>query len=170
MRRDQEMEFSWHPAIIIVIIIVLPKLPWVHIECIFVAMSWFSYKSFFFSVPDIVVECLKDVVSEPQQGSKKFKLLCCAVLKEIAPTPQIVINNFDPPVDQQSIPILLPLVLTQVWIGDFRYSGWVIIHKAIEDKALGKQWIFLMIFFYFPEPRVQLFCVWLLNQNIKNEL
>jgi len=35
-------------------------------------------------------------------------------------------------------------------IADFWYSGWATMHKTTEDKALGKQWMFLMIFFYFP--------------------
>ncbi|KAK3738718.1 hypothetical protein QZH41_018082, partial [Actinostola sp. cb2023] len=60
-----------------------------------------------------VIEGLQIVVSEPQQGSKKLKLLCSAILREMAPTVQLVISSVDPPVDQQSIPILLPLALTQ---------------------------------------------------------
>jgi len=47
-------------------------------------------------------------------------------------------------------------------IAHFRYSaGWATLHKTIEDEAPGKQWIFLMLFFYFPgaSPSVVLFVV-----------
>jgi len=45
---------------------------------------------------------------------------------------------------------LTPLPLP---IAHFQYSGWADMHKTIEDleQALGKEWKFLMIFFYFPE-------------------
>lgn len=61
-----------------------------------------------------LIDELKNVVSEPQQGPKRLRLLCSAILREITPTSQLVITNVEPPVEQKNIPILLPLVWVQV--------------------------------------------------------
>lgn len=66
------------------------------------------------SLPQELIDELKNVASEPQQGPKRLRLLCSAILREIAPTSQLVIANMEPPVEQKNIPIILPLVWVQV--------------------------------------------------------
>ena len=61
-----------------------------------------------------LIDELKNVSSEPQQGPKKLRLLCSAILREITPTSQLVISNLEPPVEQKNIPVILPLVWVQV--------------------------------------------------------
>lgn len=57
---------------------------------------------------------LQSVAGEPQQGPKRLRLLCSAILREITPTSQLVIANVEPPVEQKNIPIILPLAWVQV--------------------------------------------------------
>jgi len=61
-----------------------------------------------------LIDELKNVTAEPQQGPKRFRLLSSAILREITPTSQLVITNLEPPVEQKNIPIILPLVWVQV--------------------------------------------------------
>ena len=61
-----------------------------------------------------MVDELKNVASEPEQGSKRLRLLCAAILREITPTSQLVIASLDPPIEQRCIPIILPLSWVQV--------------------------------------------------------
>lgn len=63
-----------------------------------------------------MVDELKNVASEPQQGSKRLRLLCAAILREITPTSQLVIASVDPPIEQKCIPIILPLSWVQVGV------------------------------------------------------
>lgn len=74
----------------------------------------------FISLPQELIDELKNIASEPQQGPKRLRLLCSAILREISPTSQIVIANMEPPVEQKNIPIILPLVWVQV---GFIYLG-----------------------------------------------
>jgi len=63
-----------------------------------------------------------------------------------------------------------PVHSWEIKIAHFWYSGWVTIHKATEDKTPGNKRISLGIFIVSPEPRLQLFCAWSLNQNIESQL
>ena len=63
-----------------------------------------------------MVDELKNVASEPEQGSKRLRLLCAAILREITPTSQLVIASLDPPIEQRCIPIILPLSWVQVGV------------------------------------------------------
>lgn len=65
------------------------------------------------SLPTQLVDELKNVASEPEQGSKRLRLLCAAILREITPTSQLVIASLDPPIEQRCIPIILPLSWVQ---------------------------------------------------------
>ena len=66
------------------------------------------------SLTQELIDELKNVIAEPQQGPKRFRLLSSAILREITPTSQLVITNLEPPVEQKNIPIILPLVWVQV--------------------------------------------------------
>ena len=65
-------------------------------------------------IPAELTEELKNVVCEPQQGSKKIKLLCSAILWEITPMMQLEITSLDPPVEQRNIPLIFPVIMAQV--------------------------------------------------------
>lgn len=60
-----------------------------------------------------LIDELKNVTSEPQQGPKRLRLLCSAILREITPTNHLLITNLEPPVEQKNIPVILPLVWVQ---------------------------------------------------------
>ena len=76
--------------------------------------NWLLSHSSFTSLPTELIDELKNVASEPQQGCKRIRLLCATILREITPTSQLVIADVDPPVEQKWIPIILPLVWVQV--------------------------------------------------------
>ena len=63
-----------------------------------------------------MVDELKNVASEPEQGSKRLRLLCATILREITPTSQLVIASLDPPIELRCIPIILPLSWVQVGV------------------------------------------------------
>ncbi|RMX54680.1 hypothetical protein pdam_00009343 [Pocillopora damicornis] len=65
------------------------------------------------SLSNQLINELQSVAGEPQQGPKRLRLLCSAILREITPTSQLVIANVEPPVEQKNIPIILPLAWVQ---------------------------------------------------------
>lgn len=73
---------------------------------------WCAFPSI--SLSNQLINELQSVAGEPQQGPKRLRLLCSAILREITPTSQLVIANVEPPVEQKNIPIILPLVWVQV--------------------------------------------------------
>ena len=51
------------------------------------------------------------ILTEPQQGPPRLRLLCAYVLRENGPTPSLRIESFDPPLDRKQIFMVLPLML-----------------------------------------------------------
>ncbi|XP_044184547.1 AP-5 complex subunit zeta-1-like [Acropora millepora] len=56
---------------------------------------------------------LKKVACEPQQGPKRLRLLCATILQEIIPTSELIIDNVEPPIEEKWIPVIFPLVWVQ---------------------------------------------------------
>ena len=47
-------------------------------------------------------------------GGVKGSILCSAILQEYAPTEQVVIETFNPPVNLKQVPFILPVLMNQV--------------------------------------------------------
>lgn len=60
-----------------------------------------------------LIDELKKVACESQQCPKRLRLLCAAILREVTPTSQLIIDSVDHPVEEKWIPIILPLVWVQ---------------------------------------------------------
>lgn len=56
---------------------------------------------------------LLSVVSEPEQGPLKIKLIAATILQELSPSKHISVADFGPPVERESIPYVLPVLLSQ---------------------------------------------------------
>ena len=59
------------------------------------------------------MEPLYAILTEPEQGPVRLRLLCSSLLRTLAPSRNINIEGFDPPVDRRHIPLLLPVLLGQ---------------------------------------------------------
>ena len=73
-----------------------------------------SLFSVHYSLSTELVNELKKVACEPQQGPKRLRLLCATILREVIPTSQLNIDNVEPPIEEKWIPIIFPLVWVQV--------------------------------------------------------
>ena len=67
-----------------------------------------------YSLSTELINELKKVTCEPQQGPKRLRLLCATILREIIPFSQLIIDNVEPPIEEKWIPVILPLVWVQV--------------------------------------------------------
>lgn len=56
---------------------------------------------------------LLSIVLEPEQGPIKMKLIAACILQELSPSKHIGVPDFGPPVERDSIPYVLPVVLAQ---------------------------------------------------------
>eukprot|EP00117_Sycon_ciliatum_P049570 scpid39477/ scgid4871/ AP-5 complex subunit zeta-1; Adapter-related protein complex 5 zeta subunit len=64
-------------------------------------------------IPRQLIDQLYMVLSEPEQGAARVRLLCAVILREIAPTALLEIRHFNPPVETRQLPFILPVVLAQ---------------------------------------------------------
>ena len=65
------------------------------------------------SIGSDVIGLLKSVVLEPEQGSARIRLISSAILRELAPSKYIELNDFNPPVELINVPYFLPVLLAQ---------------------------------------------------------
>ena len=65
------------------------------------------------SVGSDIIGLLKSVVLEPEQGSARIRLISSAILRELAPSKYIELNDFNPPVELINVPYFLPVLLAQ---------------------------------------------------------
>ncbi|XP_038068818.1 AP-5 complex subunit zeta-1-like [Patiria miniata] len=63
-----------------------------------------------------LIDTLKCTLTEKDHGAStgvKGHMLCSAILQEYAPSDQLVIDSFNPPVDLKKVPYILPVVMSQ---------------------------------------------------------
>lgn len=60
-----------------------------------------------------VYQLLMSIVLEPEQGTVKVKLIAAGILQELSPSKHIRVPDFSPPVARDSIPYVLPVILSQ---------------------------------------------------------
>jgi len=65
-----------------------------------------------------VLNLLRSVVLEPEQGLLRTRLLAAAILTELCPNPHIIVRDFDLPVELKYVPIIMPAFLAQVCMED----------------------------------------------------
>ena len=61
-----------------------------------------------------MLDLLRSVVLEPEQGSVRIRILAAAILAELCPNPHIIIRDFDLPVELRYVPLIMPAFLAQV--------------------------------------------------------
>ena len=66
------------------------------------------------SIQAQVLELLRSVVLEPEQGSVKTRLLAAAILTDLCPNPHILVRDFDFPVELKFVPLIMVTFLSQV--------------------------------------------------------
>ena len=66
------------------------------------------------SISDHVLDLLRSVVLEPEQGSVRIRILAAAILAELCPNPHIIVRDFDLPVELRYVPLIMPAFLAQV--------------------------------------------------------
>lgn len=66
------------------------------------------------SITELILNLLRSVVLEPEQGSMKTRLLAAAILIELCPNPHIIVRDFDLPVELKYVPFIMPAFLAQV--------------------------------------------------------
>ncbi len=67
-------------------------------------------------LPQHLVDKLKCLLTEKDHGilgGVKGSILCSSILQEYAPTEQVVIDNFNPPVNLKQVPFILPVLMHQ---------------------------------------------------------
>lgn len=69
---------------------------------------------FVISIQAQVLELLRSVVLEPEQGSIKTRLLAAAILADLCPNPHILVRDFDFPVELKFVPLIMATFLAQV--------------------------------------------------------
>ena len=63
-----------------------------------------------------MIDLLRSVVLEPEQGSVRTRILTAAILTELCPNPNIIVRDFDLPVELKYVPFIMPAFLAQVSI------------------------------------------------------
>ena len=63
-----------------------------------------------------MLDLLRSVVLEPEQGSIRIRILAAAILAELCPNPNIIVRDFDLPVELRYVPLIMPAFLAQVII------------------------------------------------------
>ena len=66
------------------------------------------------SIQAQVLELLRSVVLEPEQGSMKTRLLAAAILADLCPNPHILVRDFELPVELRFVPLIMATFLAQV--------------------------------------------------------
>lgn len=72
------------------------------------------FLSFIYSISNHVLDLLRSVVLEPEQGSLRTRILAAAILTELCPNPHIIVQHFDLPVELRYVPFIMPAFLAQV--------------------------------------------------------
>ncbi|XP_022102411.1 AP-5 complex subunit zeta-1-like [Acanthaster planci] len=100
-------------------------------------------------LPEELVDMLKTILTEKNYGispGAKGHILCSAILQEYAPTEQVVIDSFNPPVDLKQVPFILPVVMSQgQMVGNMdklvsqmvRWVSTVGFDSEVQARALG---------------------------------
>lgn len=76
--------------------------------CVFVSVTKYSR-----NLAPTLYTLLQSVVSEPEQGPPRIRLMASCILRELCPSDNVVVKDFNPPVQESSIPYLLPVLLAQ---------------------------------------------------------
>ena len=71
---------------------------------------------FNFSIPKSLSDALLAAAGEQNKSSEKFQALCSAVLKQVVPDANINIPDVGPPVPENQVPYLIPVILCQVHV------------------------------------------------------
>ena len=74
----------------------------------------YHYHINLYSISDHVLDLLRSVVLEPEQGSLRTRILAAAILTELCPNSKIVVRDFDLPVELKYVPYIMPAFLAQV--------------------------------------------------------
>ena len=61
-----------------------------------------------------MLDLLRSVVLEPEQGATRIRILAAAILTELCPNPHIIVRDFDLPVELKHVPYIMPTFLAQV--------------------------------------------------------
>lgn len=76
--------------------------------CVFVSVTKYSR-----NLAPTLYALLQNVVLEPEQGPPRIRLMASCILRELCPSDNIAVKDFNPPVEESNIPYMLPVLLAQ---------------------------------------------------------